>query len=188
MSAATETSSAGGRRAAAGLRTLYFVRFGFAIVWAALLVVTGGSLSGVSVALLVLYPLVDAAAAVIDFRVSRGARPAAVLWIDTALGVLAAIALGVAAASGAAAALAVWGVWAIVAGLAQFIAAVIRRRLGGQWPLIVSGAISVIAGTAFVVQASAGSTALVGLAGYATLGGIFFLVAAIRLATRPASQ
>lgn len=47
--------------------------------------------------------------------------------------------------------------------------------------MILSGGISVLAGAAFALQSSGASASLVGLAGYATLGGIFFLVSAIRL-------
>jgi uncharacterized membrane protein HdeD (DUF308 family) len=59
--------------------------------------------------------------------------------------------------------------------------AVGRRRLGGQWPLVLSGGISVLAGTAFALMAGAPGAALTGVAGYATLGGVFFLVSALRL-------
>jgi hypothetical protein len=47
--------------------------------------------------------------------------------------------------------------------------------------MILSGGISVIAGTAFALQSDGSSASLPGLAGYATLGGVFFLVSAIRL-------
>jgi hypothetical protein len=47
--------------------------------------------------------------------------------------------------------------------------------------MIVSGAISVLAGSSFILQASGNGASLRTLAGYATLGGIFFLISAIRL-------
>ncbi|MCW2817259.1 MAG: hypothetical protein JWR42_46, partial [Marmoricola sp.] len=53
--------------------------------------------------------------------------------------------------------------------------------LGGQWPMILSGGISVLAGGAFIVQSGTPAASLTSLAGYATLGGIFFLVSALRL-------
>jgi hypothetical protein len=56
------------------LRRLYFVRFGFAIVWALLLFATKSDLGPVSVALLVVYPLFDVAAAVVDTRSPPGRR------------------------------------------------------------------------------------------------------------------
>lgn len=74
-----------------------------------------------------------------------------------------------------------WGIWAIVSGLIQLTVALVRRKLGGQWPMIVSGAISTVAGAAFIVQAAQPNASLTVLAGYAALGGIFFLVSAVRL-------
>ena len=80
--------------------------------------------------------------------------------------------------------LVVWGAWAITAGIVQLVVAVPRRALGGQWPMILSGAISVLAGAGFVVRSSGSSASLTALAGYATLGGVFFLVSALRLQRR----
>jgi uncharacterized membrane protein HdeD (DUF308 family) len=75
----------------------------------------------------------------------------------------------------------VWGAWAVVAGLIQLIVGAGRRKLGGQWPMILSGGISVLAGLSFIAGASADNPKLTNVAGYAVLGGIFFLVSAIRL-------
>jgi uncharacterized membrane protein HdeD (DUF308 family) len=166
---------------AASLRRLYLVRFGFAIVWAILLLVTGKSLGAAAAVLLVLYPLFDVAAAVVDFRSSKAGRPAAGLVVNMVLSLLAAIGLGIADASGVPAVLRVWGVWAITAGLVQLIVAIARYRLGGQWAMILSGGISVLAGLAFILTAGGATATLAGLAAYATLGGIFFLVSALRL-------
>lgn len=166
---------------ASALRILYFVRFGFAIAWAILIVLTAATLTPLSATLLVLYPVFDVVAAVIDHRASRGTRSAALLYVNMALSLLAAIGLAFAATSGRSAVLLVWGLWAITAGVVQLIVGVSRRSLGGQWPMILSGGISVLAGAAFAVQSAGASASLPGLAGYATLGGIFFLVSAIRL-------
>src|SRR5919106_1320796 len=83
--------------------------------------------------------------------------------------------------SGIPAVLRVWGVWAVVAGIVQLVVAIRRRRLGGQWAMIDSGAISVLAGASFVLMASSAGASLTNVAGYALLGGIFFLVSALRL-------
>ena len=166
---------------ASALRRLYFVRFGFAVVWAVLLFVTGSGIGPVSAALLVLYPLFDVAAAAVDARASRAGGPALGLYVNIAISSLAAIGLAVAVTSGIPAVLRVWGAWAVVAGLVQLTVAVLRRRMGGQWAMILSGGISVLAGTSFIVGASAEGATLTNVAGYATLGGIFFLVSALRL-------
>ena len=167
-----------------GLPKLYFVRFGFAIVWAVLVALTASSLTPVSFALLVIYPLFDVAAAVVDFRTSGATGPRALLYVNMALSLLTAVGVAVAATSGIPDVLRAWGAWAITAGLVQLIVAVRRYRLGGQWAMILSGGISTLAGTSFIVMAAGPKASLTGLAGYATLGGIFFLISAVRLRQR----
>lgn len=175
------TAVASSTATAPALRRLYFTRFGFAVVWAALLFLTSDDLGPVSIALLVLYPLFDVVAAVVDARSSRATGPLRGLYVNIAISLLAAVGLAVATASGLPAVLRVWGAWAIVSGLVQLYVGVSRRAMGGQWPMIVSGGISVLAGSSFVVMASAEHPSLANLAGYATIGGIFFLVSALRL-------
>jgi uncharacterized membrane protein HdeD (DUF308 family) len=168
-------------RTATALRNLYYARFGFAAAWAALLVAAGADLGPLGVALLVLYPLFDVAAAVVDFRSSTDDRPAAGLYLNMALSLAAAVGLAFAAAAGTPAVLRVWGAWAITAGAVQLVVAIRRRGLGGQWAQIFSGGLSTVAGTGFVLQAGMPDPALAGLAGYAFVGGVFFLVSAVRL-------
>jgi uncharacterized membrane protein HdeD (DUF308 family) len=165
---------------AAPLRVLYFVRFGFALAWAIVVALTASTITPLSTTLLVIYPVFDVIAAVVDHRASRGTRSSALLYVNMALSILAAIGIAFAAASGGRTVLLVWGLWAITAGAVQLIVGILRRSLGGQWPMILSGGISVLAGAVFALQSGSASS-LVGLAGYATLGGIFFLVSAIRL-------
>lgn len=166
---------------APALRRLYLVRFGFALVWAVLLFTTASDLGPVSVSLLVLYPLFDVAAAVVDARSSRATGPARGLYLNIAVSSLTAVGLAVAASSGIPAVLRVWGAWAILAGVVQLVIGIGRRRLGGQWPMILSGGISTLAGSSFILQAGADNASLSNLAGYALIGGIFFLVSALRL-------
>jgi uncharacterized membrane protein HdeD (DUF308 family) len=163
---------------APALRRLYFVRFGFAVVWAVLLVVTGPGLGPARITLLVLYPLFDVAAAVVD---ARSTGPARGLYLNMAVSVLAGVGLAFAATTDVAAVLRVWGAWAIVSGLIQLFVGFNRRALGGQWPMMLSGGISTIAGTSFILQAGLPNASLVNVAGYATLGALFFLVSALRL-------
>jgi uncharacterized membrane protein HdeD (DUF308 family) len=166
---------------ASSLRRLYFVRFAFAIVWAGLLFTTASSLGPVAVALLVLYPVFDVVAAVVDIRSSKAAQSVSVLYVNIAISLLAAVGLAVVGSGGIAAVLRVWGSWAVVAGVVQLVVGVRRRGLGGQWPMILSGGISVLAGSSFILQAAKDGASLTTLAGYATLGGVFFLVSALRL-------
>ncbi|MFJ6674758.1 hypothetical protein ACIQMJ_26975 [Actinosynnema sp. NPDC091369] len=179
------TSTGTAATAAPALRRLYFVRFGFALVWAGLLATSASEPGPLSVTLLVLYPLFDVAAALVDVRSSRnsaqGSAPTPGLYVNIAVSGLATAGLAVAAASGIPAVLRVWGVWAVASGLTQLAVGVSRRALGGQWAMILSGAVSTIAGTTFVLHAAQPDAALLDLAGYATLGGVFFLVSAVRL-------
>ena len=186
MSDTTHASAAGAVAADTSgstkvLRNLYFLRFGFAIVWAILLMLTATSINPGSVALLIVYPLFDVAAAIVDYRSSGSSRPKAPLYINMALSLLTAICLVGVVGSGIPDVLRVWGGWAITAGIVQLIVAVLRWRLGGQLAMILSGGISVLAGTAFIGMAGGSNAALTGVGGYAILGGIFFLISAIRL-------
>ena len=184
------------RLAASPLHTLYLTRFGFAIVWAVLLLVsstaldTATTLGPLTAVLLVVYPLFDLAAAVVDRRSSHPTgTPSALLVVNMVLSLLAAIGLLLAVRTGASSGLLVWGLWAITAGAVQLVVGLRRRALGGQWAMIASGGISVVAGAGFIAQ-SGESGSVAGLAGYAVLGGIFFLVSALRLrrARRSASS
>ena len=175
------------QRAASPLRTLYLTRSGFAIAWAVLLFVSSAAidwattLGPLTAVLLVVYPLFDVAAAVVDRRSSHPTgAPAALLAVNMVLSLLAVIGLLVAIRTGPSSVLIVWGLWAITAGAVQLVVGLRRRALGGQWAMIASGGISVLAGASFIAQ-SRGAGSVATLAGYAVLGGIFFLVSALRL-------
>ncbi|RMB80375.1 hypothetical protein [Streptomyces shenzhenensis] len=179
MSAIAAPSGTAGT--ASALRRLYFVRFAFAIVWALVMFTMAAELSPVAIVLLVLYPLFDVGAAVVDANASRTTGSPVLLYVNMAVSLVAAVSVGIASASGIPAVLRVWGAWAIVSGLVQLIVAVPRRKLGGQWPMILSGGISVLAGGSFIASAGADKPTLASAIGYAIPGGIFFLVSALRL-------
>ena len=182
--AAVRADGEGAVRAAGGteaLRSLYYARFAFALVWAILTGVLAGTFGPATIALLILYPLFDVAAAVVDFRSSGDSRSTTPLYVNMALSLFAAAGLAVAVPAGIPGALRVWGVWAIAAGLVQLIVAVLRYRLGGQWAMILSGGISTLAGTSFIFMAGGPAASLSSIAGYALIGGIFFLISALRL-------
>ncbi|NUW05922.1 hypothetical protein G6W47_03135 [Streptomyces sp. CAI-21] len=181
-SAAATASTPAAASPAAALRKLYFLRFAFAAAWAALLLTTAGTLTTLTAVLLVAYPLFGVGCAVADLRSARPeGRPVRGLYVNAALSTLTAAGLAVAATSGIPAVLRVWGAWAITAGLVQLAVGVARRGLGGQWAMIASGGISTLAGASFVAQAGGADASLGALAGYAFLGGVFFLASALRL-------
>lgn len=177
----TTVAAPGISTTAAALRRLYFARAAFAIVWAGVTLAVADELTGLAATLLVIYPLVDVAAALIDARSSRSTGSPVLLYVNVAVSLLAAVGLGVAGSSGVPAVLRVWGAWAVVAGLVQLFVGITRRRMGGQWPMIISGGLSVLAGSSFVAAASATDPALTNAVGYAIPGAVFFLIAAIRL-------
>jgi uncharacterized membrane protein HdeD (DUF308 family) len=177
----TVTASPGISGTASDLRRLYFIRFAFAVVWAVILFTTAKDIGALAATLLVLYPLFDAGAAIVDARSSRRSGSPALLYANVVVSVLTAVGVGVAGTSGIPAVLRVWGAWAIVAGLVQLIVRVTRRTMGGQWPMMISGGVSVLAGGSFIASAGGADPTLASLAGYAVLGGVFFLVSAVRL-------
>jgi uncharacterized membrane protein HdeD (DUF308 family) len=175
-------------KTAHSLRTLYFVRVIFSVIWVALifiLVSTVTVASGASVlagVLLVIYPIWDVVATVFDVRASRGAQSTTPQLVNIVIGTVAALAMIVALISGLTAAIVVFGAWASVSGAIQLFLALRRRRaLGAQWPMIISGALSLVAGFVFIASASSPKTGLATLAGYSAFGAFWYLIAAIAL-------
>jgi uncharacterized membrane protein HdeD (DUF308 family) len=129
---------------------LFLIRGLVAIAWAFVLAVASDSLdsdvtTGVAI-LLVIYPLIDVIASLIDARGQRGSARG-LLGLNAAISALAAVAFAVAGTGTVANALAVFGVWAAVSGVAQVVVAIRRRaQLGSQWPLLLAGALSTIGG------------------------------------------
>ena len=167
---------------------LFLIRGLVAIAWAAVFAAVSDSLTaGVTVAagiLVVIYPLIDVAASLIDARSQRGAarRP---LLAGAAVSAGADVALGVAATGSVADVLAVFGVWALLSGAAQFVVALRRRgRFGNQWPMLLAGVGSVSFGIAYVIASTGADPMLNMLAIYAAGGGVDFVVQAWLLARR----
>jgi uncharacterized membrane protein HdeD (DUF308 family) len=103
-------------------------------------------------------------------------------YVNAAISVLTTIAVIVALQKGIPQALIVFGVWASLTGLIQFILGLRRRKyFEGQWPMILSGAQSVLAGGFIIYTAHVAVGGVVSLAGYSLFGAFYFLLAAIRL-------
>jgi hypothetical protein len=160
-----------------------------AIAWAATFAVAADSLTtGVTVGaggLLVIYPLIDLVASLIDARSQHGSARQ-LLLANAAVSAVAAVALGVAATGTVADVFAVFGIWAAITGAAQLVVVLCRRALlGNQWPLLLANGVSVIGGVAFVLAAvAADDPKLMMLAIYAATGGTEFVVQAWLLARR----
>lgn len=85
---------------------------------------------------------------------------------------------------------AVFGVWAVFAGLLQLATAMRRwKTAGAQWAMVLSGAQSALAGIFFVKMA--GGPAAVGItdiAPYAAFGALYFFISAVWLAVSDARR
>jgi uncharacterized membrane protein HdeD (DUF308 family) len=167
---------------------LYVIRGLVAIAWAAVFAAVADSVTtGVTVAagiLVVIYPLIDVAASLLDAR-SQSGSTRRVLLAGAATSAVAAAALAVAATGTVADVLAVFGVWAIVSGVAQVVVALRRRAQSGtHWLMLLAGIGSIGFGLAFVMASTGADPMLSMLAIYAAGGGIDFVVQAWLLARR----
>jgi uncharacterized membrane protein HdeD (DUF308 family) len=181
MSATEATSSVHEERT----KQLFLTRGLVAIVWAVVIAMAADSLTtGVGV-LLVLYPLIDAIASLIDARRQQPGPARRLLELNVAVSLVAAVALGIAATGDIGDVFYVFGVWALLSGGAQLVVAIRRRaQLGMQWPLLLAGAGSTLFGVAFLVMASADDPNLRMVAIYAAGGGLEFVIQAWLLGRR----
>lgn len=164
------------------LRRLYFLRTAFSVLWAILLSVFLKSSPGIANVLFVIYPMWDVFATYLDIKASPTHTPKTPQYVNAAIGILTTIGVALALQKGVPAALIVFGIWAIVTGAIQLILGVRRRKeLGGQWPMILSGGQSVLAGSVFILMAHSPTMGVNSLVGYAVFGAFYFLIAAIRL-------
>jgi uncharacterized membrane protein HdeD (DUF308 family) len=163
---------------------LFLIRGLVAIAWAVAFAITSDSLTtGVGV-LLVIYPLIDAIASVIDARGQQGSARQ-LLEVNAAVSAAAAVALGIAATGDKGDVLAVFGVWALLTGVAQLVVAVRRRAsFGMQWPLLLAGAGSTIFGIVFLVMSGSDDPELTMIAFFAAGGGVEFAIQAWLLERR----
>lgn len=171
--------------AAEWLQTYSYARFAFSALWVAAAFVLAPMQPAIAAALLVVYPAWDAAANYLDARRNGGFGQNRPQLINTVVSAVTTVAVVVALTQGMAAVLLVYGVWAVLSGLLQLVAAVRRWRAGGQWAMALSGAQSALAGAFFA--ASAGTMASPGIgiiAGYAAFGTVYFLVTAVWLTVK----
>jgi hypothetical protein len=171
---------------ARSLRNLYFVRTVFQVLWAATVLSTALTQPRVASILLIAYPLWDVACTLYDLTSSRPTGSARTSQIINALlGVATALGIAFTVFSNPAYAIAIFGAWALGAGLLQLVAGLIRRKqLGGQWAMILSGAQSTAAGIAFVLGGLSGKLHAKDMGGYAIFGAIYFLIGGILLSRK----
>ncbi|PDS74681.1 DUF308 domain-containing protein [Rhizobium sp. L43] len=164
------------------LRSYYFTRAAFSLIWIAAAILLSGQPRAAAF-LLVIYPLWDALANLIDARVNGGLQANPSQTLNVAVSTVTALAVIIALSNSIYAVLAVFGAWAILSGLLQLYTGVRRwRTYGAQWVMILSGAQSALAG-GFMISQSFGADAptILDIVPYAGFGAFYFLLSSIWL-------
>jgi uncharacterized membrane protein HdeD (DUF308 family) len=174
-----------------GLRSLYLIRVAFSLIWVALVLTTSASLVStdrptvIAAVLLVIYPLWDVVATVLERRMAGTGSTDRVGTTNMALGLATAAGMIIAVFSTIGTALLVFGIWALLSGAIQLVVAIRRRRtVGAQWPMVISGGLSVLAGASFAAMSASATSSLSAVAGYSAFGAFWFLVSVIALSIR----
>ncbi|QDO03766.1 hypothetical protein FNV62_53570 [Streptomyces sp. RLB3-17] len=174
-----------------GLRSLYLIRVAFSLIWVALVVATSASLvpadkpTVIAAVLLVSYPLWDVIATLLERRMAGTGSTDRLGTTNMALGLATTAGMTVAVFSTIGTALLVFGIWALLSGAIQLVVAIQRRRtVGAQWPMVISGGLSVLAGASFAAMSASATSSLSSVAGYSAFGALWFLVSVIALSIR----
>jgi len=172
------------------LKTYYFTRGAFSIVWIALALTIGTNAPLFAAALLLAYPAWDAIANYLDAQKNGGLKSNLSQTLNLVVSVLTTVSVAIALGASMNAVLAVFGVWAILSGLFQLVTAVRRWKAhGAQWVMILSGAQSALAGTFFFKQAAGAAIPdITAIAPYAAFGAFYSLVSAIWLTVQDARR
>jgi len=169
------------------LKGYYAVRALFSVAWVALAFTIGKSQPAIGIGLLLIYPAWDCLANGYDAIRSGGLRANPSQLINVVVSAIVTLAIAIAAPRDLHAAIGVIGLWAILAGILQLATAVRRRRsAGAQWPMILSGAQSCLAGGHFLTMATnaAAHPSVADVAPYAAFGALYFAISAGVLARR----
>lgn len=164
-----------------GLTRYYAIRALVSILWVALALTVGKAHPPLGVALIIAYPAWDSLANYIDAADNGGLRANPTQMLNVVVSAIVAVAVAVAAARDFHAAIAVIGIWAALAGILQLTTAVRRwRTSGAQWPMILSGGQSALAGAIFVKKATdaTASLSVADVAPYAAFGAFYFAISA----------
>ena len=165
------------------LKSYYYLRFAVSAAWVVAAFTVAKSSPPLAAAMLVAYPAWDALANYIDARRTGGLGRNKSQLLNFAVSIVATIAVAIALGHSMNAVLSVYGVWAVVSGVFQLLTAARRWKTNGaQWPMILSGAQSALAGLFFVKMP--GGTEIIGIANvapYAAFGAFYFFVSALWL-------
>jgi uncharacterized membrane protein HdeD (DUF308 family) len=163
------------------LKHYYTGRALFSALWVALAFSIGRAQPAVGVVLLILYPLWDCLANLVDGTRSGGLRASPTQMLNAAVSAIVTIAVVATVRPDFHAAIGVIGTWAALSGLLQLSTGARRwRSASAQWPQILSGAQSCLAATHFLLKAAHPAT-IVGVADvapYAAFGALYFAISA----------
>jgi uncharacterized membrane protein HdeD (DUF308 family) len=191
VNSSTTTATTTTTTTSSGLRSLYLIRVAFSLIWVALVVATSASLvsadkpTAIAAVLLVIYPLWDVIATLLERRMAGTGSTDRLGTTNMALGLAATAGMIIAVFSTIGTALLVFGIWALLSGAIQLVVAIRRRgTVGAQWPMVISGGLSVLAGASFAAMSASATSSLSSVAGYSAFGALWFLVSVIALSIR----
>jgi uncharacterized membrane protein HdeD (DUF308 family) len=139
----------------------------------------------IAAVLLVVYPLWDVVATLLERRLAGTGSTNRVSTVNMALGLATAAAMIIAVFATIGTVLLVFGVWALLSGAIQLVVAIRRRRsVGAQWPMVISGGQSVLAGATIAATSASATSGLSTVAGYSAFGAFWFLVSVVALSVR----
>lgn len=166
------------------LKRHYIIRALFSTFWVAFALAIGNSHPALGVGLMIAYPAWDSFANYVDAKRSGGLRGNPTQMINVVVSAIVTLAVAFAAMRNFHAVIAVIGIWATLSGILQLSTAARRwRSAAAQWPMILSGAQSALAGLFFLAKANdpASSLSVADVAPYAAFGAFYFAVAAVVL-------
>lgn len=169
------------------LTRYYLTRAAVSIIWVGLAFTAGRASLPLGMALLLAYPAWDSLANWFDAKRNGGLAANPTQALNAAISAGVAVVIAATLSPNLHAAVGVIGVWAALAGLLQLSTAARRwRHANAQWPMILSGAQSALAGTHFLVQASdrTASLSVATVAPYAAFGALYFALSGIILVVR----
>ncbi|MET0724366.1 MAG: DUF308 domain-containing protein [Tardiphaga sp.] len=172
------------------LKAYYFTRAAVSIVWVGAAFTIGQKVPAVGSALLLIYPAWDSVANIMDAQSNGGIRENPTQTLNAAVSGAATLAVAIALGIDMNVVLGAFGVWAALSGLFQLATGISRwKSNGAQWPMILSGAQSALAGAFFLKQASLPATpGIADVAPYAAFGAFYFLVSALWLSVSDARR
>ena len=162
------------------------LRGALAVLFGVVAFVMPGLTLAVLIALFGAYALIDGILAIVAGvkAAEHHERFGSLLWRG-AVGIAAGLVAFILPAATAVVLTLIVGVWAMITGVLEIVAAVHLHRAHGEWLLIASGVLSVVFGVMLVVAPGLGMLTLVWIiGGYAIVFGLIMLILGFRLRAR----